>query len=80
MICLHKYCTLLTFCMCQVGVCGRSGSGKSSLLLSLSRLVPVVSGSILIDGIDIARLPLPILRSAIAATPQDVHLFSGTLR
>ncbi|KAK4297667.1 hypothetical protein Pmani_029930 [Petrolisthes manimaculis] len=64
----------------KVGVCGRSGSGKSSLLLSLSRLVPVVSGSILIDGIDISRLPLPFLRSAIAATPQDVHLFSGTLR
>lgn len=56
------------------------GAGKSSLLVCLMRLVEISSGLITIDGMDIASLPLHILRSKIAVIPQDPVLFSGTLR
>ena len=52
------------------GVVGRTGSGKSSLLLTLFRLIDVTSGRICIDGVDIASLGLDALRQQLAIIPQ----------
>ncbi|XP_076853428.1 ATP-binding cassette sub-family C member 8 [Brachyhypopomus gauderio] len=64
----------------KVGVCGRTGSGKSSFSLALFRMVDTFEGQIVIDGIDIAKLPLQTLRSKFSIILQDPILFSGTIR
>ncbi|XP_073995302.1 sulfonylurea receptor isoform X2 [Rhodnius prolixus] len=64
----------------KIGICGRTGSGKSSLVMSLFGMSPVIEGSILIDGIDISSLPLQVLRSRLSIIPQDIIMFSGTIR
>ncbi|KAJ7760397.1 P-loop containing nucleoside triphosphate hydrolase protein [Mycena metata] len=64
----------------KLGVCGRTGAGKSSLLLALFRIIEGVEGSICIDGVDIKNIGLHDLRSAISIVPQTPDLFEGTLR
>jgi ATP-binding cassette subfamily C (CFTR/MRP) protein 4 len=63
----------------KVGIVGRTGAGKSSLIGSLFRLA-IVEGNILIDEIDTADVLLEDLRSSISIIPQDPVLFSGSLR
>jgi ABC-type multidrug transport system fused ATPase/permease subunit len=64
----------------RVGIIGRTGASKSSLILTLFRLLRLSAGSILVDGIDISTIHPRILRSRLAIVPQDPMLFSGTIR
>lgn len=64
----------------KVGVVGRTGSGKSTILLTLLRIIECAGGRIVIDGFDIHNFGLERLRCNIAIIPQDPVLFSATLR
>jgi ATP-binding cassette subfamily B protein len=62
-----------------VGIVGPVGAGKSTLLSAIPRLLEVPDGTVLIDGIDVKRLPLRLLRESVAMVPQDSFLFSATI-
>jgi ATP-binding cassette subfamily C (CFTR/MRP) protein 1 len=64
----------------KIGIAGRTGSGKSSLMVAIFRINELAKGSIIIDGLDTARIPLNILRSRIGIIPQDPVMFSATVR
>ncbi len=64
----------------KVGIIGRSGSGKSSLAKLIVGLYQTDGGSLLVDGIDVRQLDVSDLRYNIGYVPQDIQLFSGTLR
>jgi ATP-binding cassette subfamily B protein len=63
-----------------VALVGRSGAGKSTLANLLLRLHEPSEGRILIDGFDLRHVSLASLRSRIGIVPQEVFLFSGTIR
>jgi ATP-binding cassette subfamily B protein len=62
-----------------VGIVGPVGSGKSTLVSAIPRLLELPDGQLLIDGIDVNRLPLELLRRSIAMVPQDSFLFSASV-
>ncbi|PYH55612.1 P-loop containing nucleoside triphosphate hydrolase protein [Aspergillus niger CBS 101883] len=64
----------------RVGVCGRSGSGKSSLVATLFRMLEMDAGRILVDGVDLASVSRDLVRERIIALPQDACLLPGSVR
>ena len=65
----------------HVGVCGRTGAGKSTLAVALFRLVEVCEGGIYVDGVNLRSLPLSVVRGrGLCIIPQDPTIFSGTVR
>ena len=59
---------------------GATGSGKTTLLQLVPRLADVTSGAVLLDGTDVRRLPLPVLRSRVGCAFEDPTLFSASVR
>ena len=64
----------------RIGICGRTGAGKSSLILAIFRMLPLHEGTITIDGIDISTVPKNDLRARLNAIPQDPYFLNGTVR
>ncbi len=62
-----------------IGIVGPVGAGKSTLVSVVPRLLEVADGQVAIDGVDVNRVPIELLRSSIAMVPQDSFLFSTTL-
>ncbi|OHE40111.1 MAG: hypothetical protein A2Y16_02265 [Tenericutes bacterium GWF2_57_13] len=63
-----------------VGIIGRTGSGKTTLVDVLLRLYNLKSNEVIVDGVDLMRIPLRTIRAAIGYVPQDNFIFSDTVR
>ena len=63
----------------SVGIVGRTGAGKSTLVELVPRLMDPTEGRVLVDGRDAREIPLTVLRGAIGYVPQEVFLFSDTV-
>ncbi|KAI9845011.1 MAG: hypothetical protein M1837_005155 [Sclerophora amabilis] len=64
----------------KIGICGRTGSGKSSLALCLFRMLDVDHGSVTIDEVDVSSVPHDHVRSSLVSVPQEAYIFDGTVR
>ncbi|KAL6714215.1 hypothetical protein ACLMJK_008710 [Lecanora helva] len=64
----------------KIGICGRTGSGKSSLILAIFGMIELHGGSISIDGVDLATISHEDVRSRVIGLPQDVFMLRGTVR
>lgn len=64
----------------KVGVVGRTGSGKSSLMIALLQMVEISGGNIFVDDVNLASLGLNDVRKRITIIPQDPVMFSGSIR
>lgn len=64
----------------MLAIVGRTGSGKSTLVEMIPRLIEPDEGTVRVDGRDVREIPLDVLRSAIGYVPQDVFLFSDSIR
>lgn len=64
----------------KVGICGRSGSGKSSFLLTILRLIDPSSGTMELDGIDLTTLPRSTVRQRVTALPQEALAVPGSVQ
>lgn len=62
-----------------LAIVGRTGSGKTTLVEMIPRLLEATQGTVRIDGQPIRRIPLDLVRSSIGYVPQDVFLFSDTV-
>lgn len=64
----------------NIGICGRSGSGKSSTIQALMRMADISAGEMLLDGEDITAIPKLLIRKKLSCLTQDPFLFTGTIR
>ena len=64
----------------KIGICGRTGSGKTTLTLALVRILELNEGIILIDDIDISKIGMDKLRNSISIVTQDPFVFEGSLK
>lgn len=63
-----------------VAIVGMTGVGKSTLMSLVPRILEADEGEVVIDGVDVRRIPLEVLRRSVGYVPQDTFLFSATLR
>lgn len=64
----------------KIGLCGRSGSGKSSLIQALLRMADISEGQIILDGEDITTVPRSLIRQKLSCLTQDPFLFTDVMR
>ncbi|KAH7310266.1 ABC transporter [Rhexocercosporidium sp. MPI-PUGE-AT-0058] len=64
----------------KIGICGRTGSGKSSFISSILRMVELTSGKITLDNHDLSTIPRSLIRQKLICLTQDPFLFTGSIR